>query len=241
MADLFSFCLAIAAQIEGEPCPGEVHKLYPHGKCSLCSGSGKVPPEACEGEGICPGCDSKPVHTAQLAGPRNQGCSVCHGKRPITYHSPIVLICADWLEEGGDLRAGTLRGMAVHDDTDDTGNYLLCQGDTILAVPIPYGGLISLADAIRELLRRALGELTVPCQKSAFGNAVCKAVECDKCFGRGWVPARVETCKACAGKSGCPGYVTVENEIPLGIEIGRKKCEVCSGQGWVKVQEKTHA
>ena len=226
MADLFSFCLAIAAQIEGEPCPGEVHKLYPHGKCSLCSGSGKAPPEVCEWE---------------EPGPTTDDMTPCRGRT--IYHSPIVLICADWLEERGDPRAETLREMRI----EAVGPYGGTEAFMVLPDDVP-GVYYKLADAIRELLRRAIGVLTAKCPRCedlpgmqtyrteawrtrVRGDSGNWQDRCQTCSGRGWVPANAVECKACGGKG---------EQWSINDESGSWQCPACHGQRWIKVVEKTH-
>ena len=279
ISDLERFCLAIAAQIEGEPCPrcdGTNHGVSTaHDVCLVCGGSGKAPPEVCEGKlvELCPYCKGRepggdprlmdktqcPYCPCEKCGgsgddPHYTGywnCSVCKGRgkgsgkmvRKI-YTCPILLIAATYLEEelheyGEAGRPELLRGMRILQAPNGT-----WWG---LSAGTPVDNRDTLADAARELLRRGLAELTVECPRRLMAlmplvTVRCLLENCPDCSGRGWLPARVERCKACENHPGLarsPQLTSAETRELLDytgtVDLRVPKCPDCQGRKWVKV------
>ena len=285
MAELLDFCLNIAAEHKGKPCPkcgghGTVVSAYQVGDtlivppgmlnslnssepgqspllslrvvedpnilpatCDDCHGSGMAPPEVCEVEDLVP--EQEYLHAHDRTARRYH----------TIYYSPIVRIAADWLEEGGDPRAEVLRGMRLVRHADDR-TATPWEVHPYRERPPGSRGEVgrnvfpTQADAIRELLRRALGVATVecPCQKAIDPRQPWNPSLICKCSGRGWLPARVEDCKACSeGKVfACPndprhnvthGVCATCKEMPSGAAKHGQMiaCTACHGRKWVKV------
>ena len=229
MAELLQFCCMIEAEAKGQPCPvckGTEGKVVHHcyagrdvwQSCDACHGSGKAPPEVCE--------DSELISVSLC----DDGAEFENYRK--VYHSPIVIECADWLEERGDPRAELLRGMKVVTANGIWG--------ALPAIVDKNGGGIAykfLTDAIRELCRRALGVLTVECDCGPHPPKPTPEQTCFKCSGRGWLPARVEACKACGG---CGQTVALDRTKAWPQPCQKLvTCDKCHGQKWTKVPERT--
>lgn len=129
--------------------------------CKDCEGSGLAAPEVCEGAQRCETCRGSGIRFRKrsLHERIDKTCFKCKDGIHTIHYCPIVLITADWLEEQGDPRAAALRGMRVaeHPSKLLSGLYGVEDGKWI-------GGYnMTLPDAARELLRRALSEITTAC------------------------------------------------------------------------------
>ena len=249
ISDLERFCLAIAAQIEGEPCPkclGHYASLritfLP--ACVDCHGSGKAPPEVCEsreGGETCGECNgigmektAKSFDAFTLT-PVLEHCKVCQGfgktSTRTVYTSPYVVYAADWLEQHGDPgeRFVKLRGYQVEDIGSDEYALILHLGPRSDQNEVLFIG--DLADAIRELMRHGLDLLTVECFD-------CGVTEWKKkhpgiwpgdwscaCKGRGWMPAWTQWCH----------HSRLHHS-----DLPDSDCPDCHGRKWVKVPSRKY-
>ncbi len=211
MAELLDFCRTIQAEIDGKPTQNQ-----------------------------CDGC---------LAGhPLVDGTHQCDypsgniGCTKSLYMSPpdisIIYITADWLEERGDPRVEELRELRIEEVRSGHGLPEARREEGVLFWIVLPSKTESLwtrkADAARELLRRALEMLTVPCPElrehlgSETYNQLHTHTPCLICSGRNWLPARVERCKPC----GMTGQMeTIHNDESKGLS----DCDFCHGQKYVKV------
>ena len=163
MPDLLSWCLAIAAEIDGRPCPecrgGKDMPPSEDGgwrECLVCSGSGKAPPEVVEGEeptGLCQICGKSKEDTGDEREDDHKFVSTTR----TVYTSPYVIYAYHWLEERGDPRFVVLRRMKVV----SVGPYGGTEAFMVLPDKMP-GVYYKQADAIRELLKRALASCQSP-------------------------------------------------------------------------------
>ena len=189
ISDLERYCLAITAEIDGRPCPFCTEGFRPfYGLiCLQCDGSGKAPPEVIAVE--------EWVKAGETCG--NPHCASCdagitHPSGRTVYTSPLVRDAADMLEAAGDPgeRFVALKEMKViYNDTFHAVTRERWEVQDAIGKVLAHEAI--LADAVRELLRRALGVLMVECDcgcHDGWPSGQDKS-KCNGCSGRGWLAA----------------------------------------------------